>query len=248
MPDGARPPPVDPVQTALHALVGPGSQVVDVGGGSGTRAVPLARQGCLVTVVDTSIDALAILRRRAAEAGVADNIRAVQADADRLTAVIPDGQADLVVCHHVLEQVDDLTATLMSLSAVLRPGGHLSLLVPGRLSGVLGHALAGRAGEARAMVEDPAGRWGPGDPLRRRFDIAGITAELTGAGLEVGPISGLGVVSGLLSGRSAHAVDAELAALEQVLATHDPLRQIAGDLHVLARKPGASTPGPAARS
>ncbi|MCG5437905.1 class I SAM-dependent methyltransferase, partial [Micromonospora foliorum] len=45
--------------------------VLDVGGGTGGFAVPLARAGHRVTVVDASPDALAALTRRAAEAGVA---------------------------------------------------------------------------------------------------------------------------------------------------------------------------------
>ena len=38
-------------------------RVLDVGGGSGAWAVPLARWGCAVTVVDNSPNALAALRR-----------------------------------------------------------------------------------------------------------------------------------------------------------------------------------------
>ena len=48
--------------------------VVDVGGGTGGFAVPLAQAGHRVTVVDASPDALAALTRRAAEAGVADRV------------------------------------------------------------------------------------------------------------------------------------------------------------------------------
>src|SRR5687767_9946688 len=40
-------------------------RVLDVGGGSGVWAVPLAVAGCTVTVVDPSPDALATLHRRA---------------------------------------------------------------------------------------------------------------------------------------------------------------------------------------
>jgi len=61
---------VDRVLAGLIDLPRRPPAVLDVGGGSGTRAVPLAARGCTVTVVDTSIDALAMLRRRAAEAGV----------------------------------------------------------------------------------------------------------------------------------------------------------------------------------
>src|ERR1700691_3943679 len=44
--------------------------VVDVGGGTGGFAVPLARLGHSVTVIDPSPDSLAAAQRRAAEAGV----------------------------------------------------------------------------------------------------------------------------------------------------------------------------------
>src|SRR3712207_7602612 len=52
-------------------VVGGGTplRVLDVGGGSGMFAVPLARLGHDVTVVDPSADALATLRRRADTAG-----------------------------------------------------------------------------------------------------------------------------------------------------------------------------------
>ena len=45
--------------------------VLDVGGGTGGLAVPLAALGHRVTVVDPSPDALAALARRASESGVA---------------------------------------------------------------------------------------------------------------------------------------------------------------------------------
>ena len=60
-------------------------RVLDVGGGSGVWAVPLAAAGCLVTVVDPSPNALATLQRRAVEAGVADHVTAVQGDSDALS-------------------------------------------------------------------------------------------------------------------------------------------------------------------
>ncbi|MDQ1743527.1 MAG: hypothetical protein QOE23_1866, partial [Pseudonocardiales bacterium] len=59
-------------------------RVLDCGGGSGGLAVPLAAEGAVVTVVDVSIDALATLMRRAAEAGVSDRVTAVQGEAESL--------------------------------------------------------------------------------------------------------------------------------------------------------------------
>ena len=157
--------------------------VVDVGGGSGTRAVPLALAGCRVTVVDTSVDALAILHRRSQDAGVEDRVGGVQADADLLDTVVPAGTADLVLCHHLLEEVDDPAAVVAALAAAVRPGGHVSVLTAGRLGAVLGQTLVGRFADARAMLTDPDGRFGSTDPLRRRYDVGALAELLTAAGL-----------------------------------------------------------------
>ena len=91
------------VWAALDPVVGTGTplRVLDVGGGSGMFAVPLARLGHDVTVVDPSADALATLRRRADTAGVGERVRGVQGDGDLLHEVLPtttdDGGFDLAL-------------------------------------------------------------------------------------------------------------------------------------------------------
>src|SRR5688500_7843328 len=100
--------------------------IVDVGGGTGGFAVPLATLGHRVTVVDPSPDALASLERRAREEGV--QVRALQGDAAGLLEVVAPGSADLALCHGVLEHVDDVAPALSSLATALRPGGTLSVL------------------------------------------------------------------------------------------------------------------------
>lgn len=238
----------DPVGEALAELAErvPGAVVVDVGGGSGTRAVPLAQLGCTVLVVDSSIDALAILRRRAADAGVADRITAVQADAVAMSAAVPRGQADLVLCHHLLETVDDPAAAVAGIAAALKPGGIASVLAAGRFAAVLSQAVAGRFGDAAAILADPDGRFGAGDPLRRRFDVDGLESLLATGGLVVESTTGIGVVSGLVPGGirpggnepvrlAGQVAEPRLAGLEAELATHRQLREIATDLHVVAR-------------
>ena len=112
-------------------------EVVDAGGGTGGFAVPLAASGHRVTVVDPSPDALAALTRRAADAGVADRITPIQGDADRLAEFVPPGRCDLVLCHSVLELVDDPAGVAAALYAALRPGGATSTrrCCPGRWPG-----------------------------------------------------------------------------------------------------------------
>lgn len=228
--------------TALRErLGGQWPAVLDVGGGSGVWAVPLARAGSAVTVVDPSPNALATLLRRAAEAGVGERVWAVQGDADSLADVVPAAGADLVLGHGVLEVVDDAEAAVRALAAAVSPGGAVSVLAANRFAAVLARALAGRLGEARRLLEDPAGRLGAADPLQRRFDGEGLHALLTGAGLAVELLQGDGVVAELVPGGvldSQSGAAAELAALELAAAGRAPLRDIAARVHALARRMG----------
>src|SRR5438270_11116550 len=85
-------------------------RVVDAGGGTGGFAVPLAELGHHVTVVDPSPDSLAALERRAAESGTSAAVQAVQGDVAGLGDVVAAGSVDLLLCHSVLEVVDDPAA------------------------------------------------------------------------------------------------------------------------------------------
>jgi hypothetical protein len=90
------------------------------------------------------------------------------------------------------------------------------------------------------MLTDPDGRFAPTDPLRRRYDAAGIGELLAGAGLAVDSVTGVGVLAGLVSGAARQAIpggDTELARLESDAAIHPSLLQIAADLHMVAHKP-----------
>jgi SAM-dependent methyltransferase len=237
------------VWAALRDLVGAGDgrpagsaqplDVLDVGGGTGGFAVPLAALGHRVTVVDPSPDALASLQRRAVEAGV--SVRAVQGDAAGLLEVVEGSSADLVLCHGVLEHVDEVAPAVRSLVAVLRPGGTLSVLVAQRTAAVVARAVAGHFAEARHALEDPDGRWGAGDPMPRRFTEAALLTVLSEAGLRVGAVHGVRTVADLVPGGL---VDAEPGAAEALvdleLATADrpELRAVATQLHVLATRAG----------
>jgi 2-polyprenyl-3-methyl-5-hydroxy-6-metoxy-1,4-benzoquinol methylase len=227
------------IWAALDPLVTAGTplRVLDVGGGSGMFAVPLAQLGHQVTVVDPSADALATLHRRAATVGAGDRVRGVQGDGDRMLTALPAGDLfDLVLCHFVLEVVDDPASTLRQIAGVLRPGGQLSTASANRAGAVLARAVGGHPVEARALLagEDPAP--GRGGPARRRFSPEELLALIAGAGLEPGQWRGVSVVSDLLGASSGADPDA-LRALELSLAGTSPYRDVATGLHVLATRP-----------
>lgn len=202
--------------------------IMDVGGGTGGFAVPLAEAGHVVTVVDPSPDALAALLRRAAEAGVADRVHAVQGDADSLR-----GDFDLVLCHAVLEVVDDPATVASALHRVLRPGGAASVLVANRAAAVLSRAVAGQFKVASELLGDPRARVGS---LLRRFDVQSASDLLTQAGLAVEQVHGVRVVADLVPGVLADADPDSLAAFEVDASVRPPYRDIATQLHLLARK------------
>jgi len=219
--------------------------VVDLGGGTGGFAVPVARLGHRVTVVDPSPDALAALQRRAAEAGLGDLVRAEQGDAAALGDVVPPAAADLVLCHGVLEYVDDPRTAAGAALTVLRPGGVASFLVAQRLGAVLARALAGRFGQALRLLDDPDGRFGEKDPLPRRFDETSLLDLLRPHAVDVVLVHGVRLFTDLLPGSL---VDADpeaaeaLLALERATSSHPDHPQLAGlaaALHLAVRTPAA---------
>ncbi len=221
----------------LAARPGGRLSVVDVGGGTGGFAVPLAGLGHAVTVVDPSPDALATLARRAQAGDVAGRITAIQGDTDTLLDVVAPGSADLVLCHSLLEAVDDPEVTLQMAAAVLRPGGALSLLAANRVAAVLSRAVGGHFADAQRALVDAEGRWGDGDGSARRFDRERLLAMLAAVGLRVEQVHGVRVVADLVPGAVADSASESLVAVELALAATAPYCDIATQLHVLARKP-----------
>ena len=207
----------------------PGREVVDLGGGTGGMAIGLGERGYQVRVVDPSPDALAALGRRTAEVHLGENISGVQGDATDLVEVVGAASADLVVCHKVLEVVDDPGQALSAIRTVLRPGGALSLVVAQRHAAVLTQALGGHIAQARRVWATPG-----------LFDRERILALVDEAGFEIVAVHGVGAVadhvaeSVLDSESGAHA---DLLALEADVATDAAFQALASMLHVFAVRP-----------
>jgi SAM-dependent methyltransferase len=215
---------------ALGPRIG-SATVLDCGGGSGRFAVPLAVAGATVTVVDISVDALATLLRRAIESVVSDRVIPVQGDVEHLADSIGEADFDLVLAHGVLDVIDPLPTSFAGIVAAVRPGGLLSVLIANPVAGVLARALAGDLSgaerELAALAEAPD-RPGP-DTVRR------LCAE---HGLVIEQQRGVGVFRDLVPGQALDAPGAResLARLEARAAQRSPFAEIAGRVHILARR------------
>ncbi len=225
------------VWTAVQALLGDTdaapARIVDVGGGTGGFAVPLAQLGHRVEVIDPSPDALAALDRRAREADVADRVTGQQGDLADLATLVD--KADLVLCHGVLDVVDDPAAALATIASVLRPGGHLSLLVAQRHAAVVARAMAGHFQAARDLLDDPtASARGS-----HRFTAEELAPMLTKAGLETVTVHGVRVFADLVPGSLLDlepGASAALVELEAAVSVRAEFLPLATQLHVLARR------------
>jgi 2-polyprenyl-3-methyl-5-hydroxy-6-metoxy-1,4-benzoquinol methylase len=218
------------------------ARIVDIGGGTGGFAVPLAELGHTVQVIDPSPDALASLDRRAREAGVADRVTGQQGDLSDLPDLAD--EADLVLCHGVLEMVDDPAASLASIADVLRPGGHLSLLVAQRHAAVVARAMAGHFQAARELLDDvPHGAadasGGPVGRSGRRFTHDEVVDLLRAAGLHPESVHAVRVFADLVPGSLLDlepGATAALVELERAVATRPEYLPLAAQLHVVARR------------
>lgn len=225
------------VWDALRPAVEGAADVLDIGGGTGGFAVRVAELGARVTVVDPSPDALAALDRRARELGVA--VAGQQGDLSSLLEAVGPDSADAVLCHGVLEVVDDPAAALATIRQVLRPGGVLSLLVAQRHAAVIARAMAGHFTQARAILEGSAGARADGRADARsghRFTVDEISALVTSAGFEVTTVQGARVFADLVPGSL---LDLEpgstsaLVELERAVAARPEYFPLAAQLHLL---------------
>ncbi len=220
------------LRPVLDAGSGGSRDVLDIGGGTGGFAVRVAELGHRVAVIDPSPDALASLGRRAREAGV--EVAGLQGDASDLLDVTGPDSADVVLCHGVLEYIEDPAAALATIREVLRPGGALSLLVAQRHAAVIARAMAGHFPQALALLDDtaPHGRAG------RRFTQDEITRLLAGAGFELAGVHGVRVFADLVPSSLLDlepGATAALVELEHAVSERTEYLPLATQLHFLAR-------------
>lgn len=99
-------------------------RVLDIGAGLGQISLALAKQGCDCTLTDISSVMLDMARHTANEQNIPANF--IHAPYQKLPNLLS-GQFDLILCHAVLEWVQDTTQLFGVIDGLLKQGGSLSL-------------------------------------------------------------------------------------------------------------------------
>jgi S-adenosylmethionine-dependent methyltransferase len=214
-------------------------RALDLGCGTGANGLRLARLGLHVTLMDSSSAMLDIAKRAAQEAGITEKIETKHDDADQLENLFPEGMFDVILCHNVLEFVDDPGAVLRSAARALRnSSGILSVLVRNGAGEVLKAALL--AGNLAAAEQNLTAQWGNealyGGKVRL-FMPETTHTMLKEASLEVIAERGVRVVSDYLSPRvSLSAEYKRIFELERKLGSRSDFSAVARYTHYLARR------------
>lgn len=111
----------------VHELAGDVRRILDLGSGTGTGTLALARRfpGADVIAVDQSAEMLARVQAKASAAGVADRVRTVEANLDEAWPAIE--TVDLAWSSMALHHLADPARGLAEIFGLIRPGGLLAV-------------------------------------------------------------------------------------------------------------------------
>ena len=134
-------------------------RALDLGGGTGAIAVRLARLGLHVTLLDASLPMLDFAMRAAQEAGVTERIALKNGDAAQFANLFPGESFDVILCHNILEYIDDPCAVLRTAARALRvPSSLISIFVRNQAGEVLNAAV--QDGDLEAAEHNLTAEWG----------------------------------------------------------------------------------------
>ncbi len=229
------------LQDFLPLQAKPSLCALDLGCGTGATAVRLARLGLHVTVLDSSLAMLDIAKSAAREAGISEKIVLKLGDAAELTNLFPAGSFDVILCHNILEYVDEPGLVLRLAARMLRDSSAiLSVLVRNRAGEVLKAAI--QAGDLAAAENSLTAEWGQeslyGDRVRL-FAAESLQAMLVAASLAVTAERGVRVVSDYLPLQVSRLGEYErIFELERKLGRRPEFAAVARYTHWLARRAG----------
>lgn len=212
---------------------------LDLGCGTGATAVCLARLGFHMTLLDASPAMLDIAQRAARDADVSDKVRMKHGDVRELSSLFSAKSFDVIVCHNVLEYVDDPDAVLCGAAGLLRDSSAIfSVLVRSQAGEVLKAAI--QTGDLAAAEDALTSDWGHeslyGGKVRL-FTSEKLRDMLQAASLRVTIERGVRIISDYLPSKISRTEEYErILELERKLGSRAEFVAVARYAHFLARR------------
>lgn len=209
-------------------------RALDLGSGTGALAVSLARLGVHVTLLDSSPAMMAQAERLVAEASANDRVTMAHGDAARSAELFQSKSFDVILCHNLLEYVDDPVTVLRGAVRLLRDSSAiLSVLVRNQAGEVLKAAL--RAGDLDLAENNLTAEWAReslyGGKVRL-FTPESLEAVLKGASLTIRARRGVRVIADYLPGKISRPEEYQrIFSLERRLASRPEFFGVARYLH-----------------
>ncbi len=210
-------------------------RILDVGGGDGMDALPLAQAGHDVTILDQSSSWLDEAGRRAADAGT--RVRAVVGD---LTDPPQLGEFDVVLCHFVLQYRPADADDLARLAHYTRAGGFVSVIVPNPASMVLRELVIDGPTAALSELDAETKRAVTFNHDVRKIAMVELERALEQVGLSVVQRYGTRIANELLADNDCkhdREYFKDLLRLELALCDQEPFVRIGGMYQLIATKP-----------
>ncbi|KXS34655.1 MAG: SAM-dependent methyltransferase [Idiomarina sp. T82-3] len=213
---------------------GPKRTILDVGAGLGQVNEWFLTKGHAVIHTDIAADMVEEAQQNHEQLGLTRRAQYIVAPLEALTAQLPDQQFSLVLCHAVLEWVEDGEQAIQCLSQLLKPGGTLSLMFYNRDAQLMANAVYGNFDYiARGLKVKKTVRLSPQQP-RRPQDVE---KWLTEAGLQVDTKTGVRCFHDYLREVEHQQRYDELLDLEMEYNQQSPFRELGRYQHWLIRKP-----------
>jgi len=219
-------------------------RALDVGCGTGAMAVRLARLGPQVTLLDSSPEMLQIAEGAVGEAGLREKVAWQNSAAEELANSFAAGSFDVILCHNLLEYVDDPPSVLAGIARLMRDScSILSVLVRNQAGEVFKAALG--AGDLTAAENNLGAGWGQESLYRGRvrlFTPGGLETMLKRASLTVVAMRGVRVIADYLPpATSCTSQYQRVLQLESKLGARPEFAAVARYTHCLARREPADT-------
>lgn len=226
-------------------------KILDAGGGTGQLATRLAKQGYKVWLLDFSPEMLDIAESRARhlDSLIYDNLAFCLETVENVGATFPSHFFDVVVCHTLIEHVEDPQTILAALARVLKQEGLFSLVFSNKYVRSLSLVLREhRLEEALATLNEVRFAAPLFDLPERSYAVKEMKEALGTVGIDVVQEYGLCVFSHYLPDKIV--ADSErfdlLLRLEASAGQMAPYKHIAHCIHLLgtSRRPvvGGSFP------